>query len=219
MFRRIITTAVALGLVVPTLGFAPSAAAASRPCQAPGVVGQSVAEASATVRTGGCLPGTARDGRHFVIKAKCAPQQKVGMIIAQSKRGKLGSSDLLVLTKGSRKTAAGQACPAIAGASAVSALAGDYEGTFSLAGQPSRFIFAIKGLAVTGGISGTLTWAPTTSVATGVLQGILHGFPCSGPATFHVATGGAVEVETGEWTCDREGQALPAEMEIMKIGS
>ncbi len=214
-----------VSIVSFTLAFAvavssPVAHAGSLRCNAPNVTGMTVPAAQSALVAAGCLPGSKSDGRHFVIVATCSSAAKVGLVLAQSKKGKLNKRDLVVVTKGSTRAADGRPCAGTSASSALpsAALNGDYRGTFTLAGLPTRFIFAIGDLVATGGISGALAWSAGSNSAAATMQGNLHGFACSGPVTFSVAANRSVEVTSGDWTCHRDEGDMTGEMEIIKVG-
>lgn len=191
------------------------ATAQERPrCTAVNVVGMSVQAARAALRAGGCLPGNARDGRHFVVNSGCFAVP-FGLIAQQSKVGRLGKRELLVLTK-SVENLGGNSCATITPDPTVNDLS-DLDGTYAFGYQvtasndPAVPVgAAVDGLELTvangrlGGIAqGVITWSPEGNGGTARnATGDFRGSTCRGDLTFTIGADGLVRLDGRGISCD-----------------
>lgn len=161
--QAVIVVAVSVLGLVATGG--PAQAQAAR-CFAVDVRGLSVQAARTALAARGCLPGSAKDGRHFVVRTRCAPVAQFGLIVAQRPVGRtLGRTQVLTLWKGIRGAAGDPQCSQLPDTGAGTANDGRYVGTFTVTTTSNPDIYPVGG-KVTG---------ITFDVADGRLSGDVTG--------------------------------------------
>ncbi|MDP1877879.1 MAG: hypothetical protein Q8M17_10020 [Actinomycetota bacterium] len=190
-------------------------------CTAVPVVGLTVQEARTLLKANGCLPGNAKDGRHFAIKSGCFPIP-FGQIAVQSAFGRLGKHELLVLTK-SVPNLGSNSCATVNPSLTqhqLSDLNGTYDFGYTVTAStdPAVAVGAqVQGLQLTvqngvlGGVArGTVTWvvsanADGTTSQGGVARGAtgeFNGSQCTGNLTFTIGTDESVRMAGQGISCD-----------------
>ncbi len=192
-------------------------------CRAVNVVGLTGVAASALLRARGCTPGSARNGRHYVVVKVCRPTANFGLVVAQSATGRrLGPKERLILRVGIRRTADGRICgelnpdpgqPPPAQPPRAADYTGEYDFTFTVTESTNplatigqrliglRFTVAPGGPAIRGDMGGLVNADGTVTNMFLVLDAFQthNHHVCPGNLTFTV-NGNNVTV-TGVATC------------------
>lgn len=139
-------------------------------CRAVNVVGQTIHAARAALRQNGCVPGNAKDGRHYVVRTVCAPEADFGRIVKQQPRLQvLGPRQVLQLWSGIRGTGPGGACTDLPEPDN-DKFDGRYSGTFTVekstnaleypvGGTLTGVTFTVSGTKISGEVAGSLNAA------------------------------------------------------------
>lgn len=161
-------------------------------CTAPRVVGMSLQAARARLmaQPTDCLPGLVRDGRHFVTKTRCvADPARFGLIVAQSRIGRLSKKELLVLTVAIRDTGNGL-CNQLDPNAGVGTFDGSYSGTFTVTQSTSAayplgatvtgVTFDVDDGRLTGDVTGTVDVSGVSVDARYNIGGVICAAPAQG---------------------------------------
>ncbi len=194
-----------LGSLAAAGGTRPARALQQQRCFAANVLGRTVQQARAVLRARGCLPGYAKDGRHFLITKACRPIQDFGRVFAQSATNRrLGPKERLIVSVGIRQTADGMICGEVNPGPGQAPTPADYDGTY-------RFTFTVTESSVPLAKPGQQMTGLRFNAANGILAGdiagnvdangrganivvSLIGFQCPGDLTFGVQ-GATITVE------------------------
>ncbi len=157
----------------------PARQGAAPRCLAVNVVGRTSFAASALLRARGCTPGSARNGRHYVVAKVCQPTANFGRVIAQSATGRrLGPKERLILRVGIRRTADGRICgelnpdpgqPPPAQPPRAADYNGNYDATFTVT-ESSNPLRVKIGQRLTG-----LRFTVSDAIGPGVINGVVSG--------------------------------------------
>jgi hypothetical protein len=197
--RRVLAVGVvAVGCMGIGLG-APAAQATPAACVAVSVVNYAPQSAQAILKKHGCLPGKAKDGRHYVVQPQCVHGNQVGLIVNQNPVGKrLGRHQSLTLWQGVSTMATDPGCASMW--AQPNAFDGYYIGTFTvtastdlatypLGTQIGNLSFTVANGQMTGSVTGAVVHGTSTDAQISVL-----GVQCPvGASGLTFAQGGPVQ--------------------------
>jgi hypothetical protein len=205
-----------------------SAATVTQRCFAVNVVGRTIQQAKTRLGGRGCLPGSTRDGRHFLVTKACRPLSDFGKVFAQSARNRLlGPKERLIIRVGIRRTADGRICGEIRPGTGPAPSPADYNGSYSasftvtqsntpvanVGQQLTGLAFTARSGRLAGDITGNVNSAGHSANAIANLLGLA----CDG--TFNFTRSGSAVTIAGTATCVSGSVTVKGKLAGRRTGS